>query len=337
MGLRTRVAAALLATIVSVLGWAGCECGVAPRAESAPPSTHRVLTVGLNAASVLIDGVLWCWGGREATRPHECLRALDAHDAVTYLDAACFADDAEVRCSGLTSTSAVLPVEHVHRGPTRALAVGAYELSGLSAYVCGISDAEGFWCWSTATGMRHPVAYGQGVRWLDLRIISSRSLLLLDEEGHVFWAATTPTPELTVVALPESASLITLAEPGGCALGRNGTLWCGRVGSEQMCPRGQTQGDWTWLAGRCGIDAERSVSCFDTNIPPCAATQALPTPRPVPLPSPAVDLSELNGLACALLTTAEVWCWGDGQSGGLGDPSIEFSEEPVRVVLPWAP
>lgn len=52
------------------------------------------------------------------------------------------------------------------------------------------------------------------------------------------------------------------------------------------------------------------------------------------LPGPAVDVAIGDDHACALLGDGDIWCWGRGGSGQLGDGLSQNSLAPVRVVKP---
>ncbi|HEX7839030.1 MAG TPA: hypothetical protein VF469_16240, partial [Kofleriaceae bacterium] len=52
------------------------------------------------------------------------------------------------------------------------------------------------------------------------------------------------------------------------------------------------------------------------------------------LPGPATKVAIGYDHACALLTDGDVWCWGKGDAGQLGDGRFASSFSPVRVLRP---
>jgi hypothetical protein len=67
--------------------------------------------------------------------------------------------------------------------------------------------------------------------------------------------------------------------------------------------------------------------------------QGTATPSNVPvdvvgLPAPSVELAIGYDHTCALLTTDEIYCWGRGDLGQLGDGLMMSSMSPVKVALP---
>ena len=88
----------------------------------------------------------------------------------------------------------------------------------------------------------------------------------------------------------------------------------------------------------CMVDRAGAVSCWGEGIyrvlgPHAPADgSARDTPQSIPLPARAVEVSVGdNGHACARLENGDVYCWGQGENGQLGDGSIDIHATPVQA------
>lgn len=93
------------------------------------------------------------------------------------------------------------------------------------------------------------------------------------------------------------------------------------VGGDASCALTTTGDVYCW-----GVN---SVGQLGSNLP--LDTTPHPTPRKVPLPLSAIAIASGNTHTCAVLTSGQVYCWGGGDKGQLGDGNGAPSASPVWV------
>lgn len=148
----------------------------------------------------------------------------------------------------------------------------------------------------------------------------------------------------SVVATPMSDAIAVSA--GGshsCAIDFAGQVWCWgelRLGADVFAPRDHllpTRIDGVeraieladGLRATCAIREDATVHCWGLT-----PTDGPPLDRPTPLTSPAgIREASLGAFHwCALDDEGSVWCWGENDSGRLGDGSSDASVRPVAVL-----
>lgn len=169
--------------------------------------------------------------------------------------------------------------------------------------------------------------------------------------------ATTPTP--TTVSGLSNAVAISASGVGSftCALISNGTVKCWGEGGDGQLGNGEEEtsltpvtvsgisnavaisADWNRA---CAVLATGSIECWgqggpvgpDTGALGNGTNEASPTPVLVSGLNTATSVSVGYEDTCAALSDGSAWCWGEGDSGGLGDGMLLGSLVPVRVSEP---
>jgi hypothetical protein len=116
---------------------------------------------------------------------------------------------------------------------------------------------------------------------------------------------------------------------GACARRSDGSLWCddgsaSDVGARPTLPtttrmeRVKSLGfDVIQAAHHCGLRSNGAVWCWGAPLAP-GDVDGVPVPAPVALPEPAIRVGSDSAMACAVLASGRVSCWGYG-----GDPPSE--------------
>ena len=126
-----------------------------------------------------------------------------------------------------------------------------------------------------------------------------------DNEGELGDAGSTSSPTPTMIV-----SGATLLATGGGPSDYDAS--CAVVSGKTKC----------WGAGAYGRLGQGTAA--SSNVPVDV----------VGLPATPVELAIGYDHACALVTTDEIWCWGRGDLGQLGDGMMATSMTPVKVALP---
>jgi hypothetical protein len=117
---------------------------------------------------------------------------------------------------------------------------------------------------------------------------------------------------------------------GACARRGDGSLWCHDGSASDVGIHHAIQGDTTRMervkslgfdvvqaAHHCGLRRDGAVWCWGAPLAPGDAGSP-PVPTPVALPEPAVRVGSDSRMACAVLASGRVSCWGYG-----GEPASE--------------
>jgi alpha-tubulin suppressor-like RCC1 family protein len=192
-------------------------------------------------------------------------------------------------------------------------------------YGCAVDESGLVWCWG------------------------------LDEDGHVPELGMPGTELLAVMPGLPPAVRTSIGHRQVCTLNADYQVWC--WGGNQ---HGQAGGGFTGLsplpvlfagtginidvvASRltCGLSANGGAQCagelgFWGVDPPSPLPGYSPTPQLLTLPAGTIEVGiaspfQGEGHACALNEEGSIWCWGDNESGQLGDGSFSDSTEPVLV------
>lgn len=153
------------------------------------------------------------------------------------------------------------------------------------------------------------------------------------------WA--NPMPRATEPLL--SAAVLTLGDATSYALARDGTLWAWGWNADGQLGDGTTmQHHVPTLAAipplralssgtghACGEPTDLSgVICWGAYHP---AASAITSPVAIPGLANVLSLSAGDGFTCAVALDRNVYCWGAGGLGELGDGRLTDSEVPVQV------
>ncbi|MCA9654647.1 MAG: DUF4215 domain-containing protein [Myxococcales bacterium] len=165
------------------------------------------------------------------------------------------------------------------------------------------------------------------------------------------------TGQVTMLPVPvlDTVESLTAGDEHNCAVRTGGEVWCwGDNANSQMGPLSAPPNDElspiqvTGLpvivaveAGvdhNCAIDVAGTVWCWGDNDNRQLGRGGTTTtddanPGAVALPQPAIDLGLGENHSCAVVSNNNVWCWGDDDSGQLGDGVIlPDSGDPLMVV-----
>jgi alpha-tubulin suppressor-like RCC1 family protein len=149
----------------------------------------------------------------------------------------------------------------------------------------------------------------------------------------------------SVVRIPAGVVDVATGAAGGCARTLDRQVWCwGRgVGITPVLRSGVTAADEI-TAGRahaCALSRGR-VLCWGENrdgqlgqpIQPGGMTNTLAEPATVPLPAVIVEVAAADDHTCARSEAGQIFCWGRGDEGQLGDGRLQSSPAPLAVALP---
>ena len=157
------------------------------------------------------------------------------------------------------------------------------------------------------------------------------------------------------IGMLDDAISVTSGERHGCALRAGGEIWCwghngdGQLGNggtqATLGPIGAFGSDWVAVSAggtnTCGIRADGSVACWgDNEYGQCANGQSgsqkqEESPVTVPGIVNAHRIAVGERHVCARTKSHEVWCWGGGLSGQVGDGNkAKVNTKPIKVKLP---
>ena len=167
----------------------------------------------------------------------------------------------------------------------------------------------------------------------------------------------------TANAVIADATAIISGESTNCVLRTGGTVWCwGKNDDGQVGPGASNIGaatqityasDMSPLTGMvslgaghdmvCAIDAGGTGWCWGENLDGQlgdGTTTARPRAAPIlvaPAGAPFANIAAISSndenTACLRTTTNEIWCWGNNDSGSVGDGTIVQKINPVQVAL----
>lgn len=196
----------------------------------------------------------------------------------------------------------------------------------------------------------NPIANGQGMKNVDTgENIALKDGSTLPIKFRIEVGAVGPLgPVLPKVIAVASGSLFTcgLVEGGNAyCWGNNqwGALGTGATGPQSNLPVPVTGGHkfialGAGLAHACGLKASGETWCWGDNADAQLGTGVLggvhPTPQLVSGAHAFVEISAGNYHNCGRTAAGEVWCWGYGMLGGLGQGSYLVSATPLKVVAP---
>jgi alpha-tubulin suppressor-like RCC1 family protein len=309
-----------------------------PTPVAVPAGTVVDLTEGDSDGCVIVDATLYCYGALAGTSTPTAVPSVTSATAVGAGNGFACAIGDRVYCWGNASAAGQLgrgnpapsatPVPVVYPGtpnPQTQLSVG-------DDHACSLALGQPPWCWGH------------------------------NDFGTLGFGSMNPTSELApinvvggVQALPHIAGWHACSLEGNRVYcwgeGDRGELGDNMSTSSAMPMMISTPGlvmDVATGGGPADGDASCAISATADTIECWGNGQfgrlgngmAMSTTGPVPvqgLPSPtnAVHVALGYDHTCALLADGDIWCWGKGDSGQLGDGRSTSSLVPVRVQPPF--
>lgn len=227
-------------------------------------------------------------------------------------------------------------------------------------HACGLRSGNAVECWGVnffgelANGMPQDsdeptVAIGT----FTTVALGDHSFAGIAADGSLWLAGQYPdlvTKQLapTRYAAAGSTKAVSIGDQHMCRIQSNDTLACGGLNNRGQLGDGTTinkesvvlGGTWRLIAAAasqtCGVTLANQLQCWgrnDTGQLGTGNTNEANTPQPVTLPGatgPVGVLSLGRDFTCAVTTTGELYCWGAGDRGQLGNGSFG-STTPVRV------
>jgi alpha-tubulin suppressor-like RCC1 family protein len=299
-----------------------------PTAVPLVAGTIQDLAVGEYTSCAIVDGTLYCWGDMFARMPTAVSLPAPATSVVIGEDFLCAIADGTY-CWGQNNVGQLATGNQSPR-PTPSLTIGAphERLYAGEDHVCALKTAGGAECWGH------------------------------NDNGMLGFGSFAPD----IVTVPQAVdpSITTLPSIGGgiaCAVENNTVLCWGsndngelgdNTGMRSAVPRVvpnlppatsvSTGGSPNNPDASCAIDLAGTVRCWgfgDFGRLGQGAVMSSSTPVEVvglPGPARATTIGEFH--TCATLVNGELWCWGRGNSGQLGNGAGTSSLAPVQVTPP---
>ena len=286
------------------------HCASEPIAVSGNHAFDSIVVAGYNSCALTSAGEAWCWGWND-------------HGQV-----------------GSGTVSVIIP--------TPTLVGGGRVFTSITldiSHACGVTAAGGLFCWGSNV-------HGQ----LGADTIQTPRC----GTGAGFFCTLMPVAAATgfqvrnVSAGSTHTCIVTVSSDGYCwgsnqygVLGNPGTLG-GRtpvlVQAQVPLRRVSSGDDHTCAVAGGGVPVCWGVNTFG-QLGQAPANEACPafgsaeecrnTPAEVTgLPEQVVDISAGTSHTCALTLSGEIWCWGRGTEGQLGNGANTTSAMPVRVTSP---
>ena len=289
------------------------DAGVEADADAGPRTVVQIASGAESGCALLSDGTVWCWG---ANRVGQLGLGANQFD------------------------------DGVHATPTQVLGVSGVTAIAAGSYtVCAIEADRSLWCWgqNTHDELGHDnatdPACGGNVKcdptptkvaavaasqvspglWETCAVNPTGAVQCwgLDDSGQLGdgktpTAPATPTP-VSVTGLPTVIKSISVGMTRGasvCAIDSSDDLWC--------------WGDNSW--GQLGHAAG---TMGDVTGAPCATAYCNATPAKVALdpdagtPFGSVADVRAGWATCAVRTDGTLWCWGNDQTGELGQGAVD--------------
>lgn len=261
----------------------------------------RVAAGESHSCAIAADGSTWCWGADISGQ---------------------LGDDA-------ISADKALPVRVALPAGRTALAI----VAGGSSTCARLDDGTA-WCWGdngdgelgngSASGeallpVQVLLPVGRTARWLTLG--SRQACAILDDGTAWCWGDDTDG------ALGDDATIADRAIPTRVALPPGRSALAIASGGDHTCAILDDRSAWCWgedNGGQLGDDV-------------ALAGQPVPVPVALPTGRSAVAITAGGDHTCAILDDASAWCWGEDNTGQLGDDATLLRQPlPVPVALPPA-
>jgi alpha-tubulin suppressor-like RCC1 family protein len=294
------------------------------------PATPTALSLGLTAACAIVGDQLYCWGdaGTPAPTPISLVQAPTAvsvgngFQCAIAGDAFCWGSMNNVGQLGTNDTSP-------HATPT-AVAHGGRPYVSIDAgddHACSLDASSVAWCWGHND---------DGVLGIDPATTDSLTPMRQDPSIHTL-------PQIAgwhACAMKSATDVGCWGDGDNGQLGNNGTAFSITPVTvlNLIAPTAlATGGGPTDRDASCVID-NGDVRCWGNGFygrlgQGTANSSGIPVDV-VGLPAAASEVSIGDDHACAVLVTGDLYCWGRGDSGQLGDGLGSSSMTPVKVLAP---
>lgn len=347
----------------------GATASVGRPVEVSGDHVFRTLAVGSDhACGITVQGGTWCWGlndfselgsstgfcnatfpfARCASTPRrvELAPVFDSIAVAGYASCGLTASG-QAHCWGWSDHGQVGSgaVGAVLDLPT--LVTGAPQFTSLSLdiyHACATTAASGLYCWgSNAHGQlatdsiatprcgvgegflcsASPVASAAGLLATRVSAGSTHTCAVVDGDGVWCWGSNQygalgnpgTTGGRTPVRVTGSDAFVRV-DAGfdhSCAIDADGAAWCWGLNS----------------FGQLGVVTVSEACAAFGSAAPCRNSPGL-----VASSAAFTSISTGSGHACGLSDDGEIWCWGRGAAGQLGDDRSLSSNTPVRVAHP---
>jgi alpha-tubulin suppressor-like RCC1 family protein len=325
-----------------------------------------------HACALIEDGTVWCWGsngygqtGSDDTAPHLYPGIEGAvRIAAGYYHTCVIHDDASVTCWGKNEWgNAGDPEFSSSVGPTVVDIDDVVKIDGGNSNTCALKADGTAWCWgadgsqlgpnSPEEDTATPVQVGAFEDIVDIQTNQGFTCALRASGTLHCWGADDRGQLGNTQPLAfGNATRVFLGKEHACALVDDSDLWCwgsnikGQLGRDEMTcdPSPSTVLGLTTMVqmdssddGTCAVSSDGTAWCWGRNSGRKLGDTTWTT-RPSPVRAVPTITSLINQVAvgnshaCALDDAGDVWCWGDGSYGQLGDGELESSELPVLAM-----
>jgi alpha-tubulin suppressor-like RCC1 family protein len=308
-----------------------------PIEECTPVTVANGVGAGGDYTCALVAGGITCWGdgsegqladGTNTSRIAPQTIPLGTVTAFSTGTAhACAVADTGLVCWGRNQSGQLGLAHYDPRSSPTQVPTAPTSIAGVAAGgqgTCVWTDGGELWCW----GSRNGVNTGSNV---PLRVAG--------------------VPSIVDAALSSYDALFSATH--GCAVGRDGSVWCwglndkGQLGDNttslaitpvQVVGMSNAIRVAVGLKVSCAIVAGGDVYCWGANshgqLGNGTRTDSLVARRANI--SNAVAIAAKHETVCARLEDATVWCWGSNESGQLGTTDVAFVDMPQPVNVPSA-
>lgn len=284
------------------------RCSDVPMAVQGAPALDSIVVAAYTSCGLARDGAAWCWG-------------LNDHGQLGTGSAVGVVTDTPTHVVGSRIFQAItLDVNHACALTSGALYCwGSNDFGQLGADTllmprCG--SGVGFRC---ATS---PVAAAAGLAAASVSAGSTHTCALAPGGAAYCWGSN----EYGVLGDPSAVGGTTPVRVTGGA-----TLVQVSAGADHTCAVDVAGQSWCWgldTFGQLGGTAANACPAFG-NARPCAMQPVAVSGAPR-----LAAVSAGSGHTCGLTPDGEIWCWGRGVEGQLGDGNSASGATPVRVMHP---
>jgi len=304
----------------------GANTNVQPAPIAISTGWSTVIAGYLHTCALKADGTLWCWGiGAETGLGTNALFPTQVGSDTWLAVSSGIAHTCGVRSDGRLRCWGPNPYGEIGDGTTSAastpVAVGQDQVTDWIAvgagdhHTCAVRSDQSLWCWGDNE-------YGQLVA--DTSPFSFQSTPIMVSGGQ--------------------ATSLALGSRTTCALGPNQAAYC--AGLDVASRRLPVQVPGTWAKGTagmqstCALDAAQLMHCWGNNTYGQLGDGTLVARNsPASFPSPAGDTWSSLAMgqhACAFDGLANLYCWGRGDKGEIGDGTTTAAHPTPTIIQPSA-